>query len=348
MKVKKILLIFLIGLIAGVGLSPFAVGKPRDFLASPISISLAETNSLALPMPEEKVLGEANSIASQSDDFQHLRQKPKTIALNKQAVPSAVDKPLTALEISLRNYKKSNSSEKEKNLTQTSQNNTAPPASSNKRQLTIAVLGDSMVDTMGEYLPYIDSALKNYYPNYFFNLLNYGAGGTNIEYGVQRLTSGYDYLGKSIPSLVSTNPDIVIIESFAYNPWGGEQSDLDRQWLAMAKAVDIIKSQTHAKILFLSTIAPSKTQFGQGPGGINWSSDQAYEHAQKIEKYLQNTIYFANSQGYPLVDAYHPSIVNGDGNLSYISAHDHIHPSVAGCQLIAGLVAKKLVSLGWL
>jgi len=334
MKVKKILLIFLIGLIAGVGLSPFAVGKPRDFLASPISISLAETNSLALPMPEEKVLGEANSIASQSDDFQHLRQKPKTIALNKQAVPSAVDKPLTALEISLRNYKKSNSS--------------PPPASSNKGQLTIAVLGDSMVDTMGEYLPYIDSALKNYYPNYFFNLLNYGAGGTNIEYGVQRLTSGYDYLGKPIPSLVSTNPDIVIIESFAYNPWGGEQSDLDRQWLAMAKTVDIIKSQTHAKILFLSTIAPSKTQFGQGPGGINWSSDQAYEHAQKIEKYLQNTINFANSQGYPLVDAYHPSIVNGDGNLSYISAHDHIHPSVAGCQLIAGLVAKKLVSLGWL
>ena len=343
MKIKKILLIFLIGLIVGVGLSPFASGKPKDFLVSPISVSLAETNSLVLPMPERKVLGEANKLELQKqNDFNALRQKPKTIVLDKPATQSATAKPMTALEFSKANSQSAPVVNKKIPETQNS------TSSENKGSLTIAVLGDSMVDTMGQHLPYINSALKNYYPNYFFNLLNYGAGGTNIEYGVQRLTSGYDYLGKPIPSLVSTNPDIVIIESFAYNPWGGNQSDLDRQWLAMANAVDIIKSQTQAKILFLSTIAPSKTQFGQGPGGVNWSSDQARQHAQKIEKYLQNTINFANSQGYPLVDAYHPSIVNGDGNLSYISAHDHIHPSVAGCQFIAGLIAQKLVSLGWL
>lgn len=343
MRLKHILLIFFLGLLVGIGLSPFAIGKPRDFLASPISVSLAETNSLALPVPEGKVLGEANSVkSSQPDDFKQLRQKPKAITLSKQATQSAINKPMTALEFSKASSQSAPAVNKKIPAIQ------SLTASENAGSLTIAVLGDSMVDTMGEYLPYINSALKNYYPNYFFNLLNYGAGGTNIEYGVQRLTSGYDYLGKPIPSLVSANPDIVIIESFAYNPWGREQSDLDRQWLAMAKAIDIIKSQTHAKILFLSTIAPSKTQFGQGPGGINWSSDQAYEHAQKIEKYLQNTINFANSQGYPVVDAYHPSIVNGDGNLSYISAHDHIHPSVAGCQFIAGLIAQKLLNLGWI
>jgi hypothetical protein len=179
-------------------------------------------------------------------------------------------------------------------------------------------------------------------------LLNYGAGGTNIEYGIQRITQDYEYLGKKIPALVKTNPDIVVIESFAYNPWGVEQSDLDRHWLAMAKIVDLLKSQTSAKILFMATIAPNKANFGSGPAGVNWDKDTSYLHAAKIEKYINSTIRFAQSQGYAYIDAYTPSIVSGDGNLAYINPGDHIHPSVSGCQFIARLVALKLISLGWI
>ena len=96
---------------------------------------------------------------------------------------------------------------------------TAPPViQTKKKSYTIAFLGDSMIDTMGPDLPAVKHRLENMYRSTTFTLLNYGAGGTNIEYGIERITSGYTYLGNTIPSLASTHPDIVVVESFGYNP----------------------------------------------------------------------------------------------------------------------------------
>ncbi len=157
--------------------------------------------------------------------------------------------------------------------------------SSKSGSITIALLGDSMVDTLQKDLPQLKILLAQAYPNINQTLLNFGVGATNIEQGLTRLTSDYDYLGDHHPSLLSTNPDIVVIESFAYNPWSNSQSDLDRQWTTLGKIVDTIKSlRPKAKIVLAATIAPNGNIFGDGI--LNWPLQDKKNKALTIKSYL--------------------------------------------------------------
>ncbi len=208
---------------------------------------------------------------------------------------------------------------------------------------TIAVLGDSMVDVLQPELPQLENALKKYYPLAEFKLLNYGVGASDLEYGLTRLTSGYTYLGHSFPSLLSQNPDIIVVESFAYNHWTNNQTELDRYWLTLADLTNIIKSQTRAKIVLAATIAPDVNTLCDGIEGLQLNSEQKREKAAAIKAYLQNLINFASSQNYPLADAYHPSLDSeGNGNPLYINAGDHLHPSGPGGELFAQKVAEAI------
>jgi len=217
------------------------------------------------------------------------------------------------------------------------------PVSNKTGTYTIALLGDSMIDVMQTDLPQLASALKKYYPQAQFKLLNYGVGATNIEYGLARLTQNYTYLGKDFPSLLSQNPDIVVVESFAYNHWGGDQKSLNRQWLALGAITDTIKNQSQAKIVLAATIGPDENTLCDGIEGIYLFPEQKRETAQVIRAYLQNIINFANSQGYPLADAYHPSLdKQGNGQPVYINVDDHLHPSGPGGELFAEKIAESI------
>ena len=208
---------------------------------------------------------------------------------------------------------------------------------------TIAVLGDSMIDVMQPELPQLKNALKNFYPQVQFKLLNYGVGASSLEFGLERLTSNYTYLGKDFPSLLSQNPDIIVIESFAYNHWANNQSGLDRQWLTLAKIVETIKNQSQAKIILAAHIGPDETSLCDGIEGLHLLPKQKREKAQNIRAYLQNLINFATSQGYPLADAYHPSLdSNGNGQSIYVNAGDHLHPSGLGGELFAQKIAEAI------
>lgn len=208
---------------------------------------------------------------------------------------------------------------------------------------TIAILGDSMIDVMQPELPQLASALKNFYPHAQFKLLNYGVGATNIEYGLKRLASDYTYLGREFSALLSQNPDIVIIESFAYNHGDNNQQGLDHQWLTLAEIIETIKNQSQAKIVLAATIGPDETTLCDGIDGINLPPDQKQEKAQAIRAYLQNLTNFAHSQGYPLADAYHPSLDSqGNGKPVYINQGDHLHPSGPGGELMAQKIAEAI------
>ena len=208
---------------------------------------------------------------------------------------------------------------------------------------TIALIGDSMIDVMQPDLPQLEAALKKYYPQTQFKLLNYGVGASNIEYGLTRLTKEYTYLGREFPALLSQNPDIIVIESFAYNHWENNQAGLDRQWLALGGIIQTIKNQSQAKIILAATIAPNENTLCNGIDGINLPPDQKKEKAQTIKKYLNNLINFANSQNYPLADAYHSSLdENENGKGVYINEGDHLHPSGPGGELFAEKIAEAI------
>lgn len=222
---------------------------------------------------------------------------------------------------------------------------TPPPLQTKKHSYTIAFLGDSMIDTMGPDLPAVNSKLHSIYAGTNFTLANYGVGGTNIDYGIERITHDYDYLGKHIASLASIHPDIVVLESFGYNPYPNENG-VDRHWLAMAKAVDTLRASIPGvKIVIAATIAPNSRTFGDGAAGLAFSPEDKIKRTQVIKQYLANAVKFAQSQHLPLADAYHASLdANGDGILTYINGGDHIHYSDAGRALFAQAVVGALQS----
>ncbi len=215
---------------------------------------------------------------------------------------------------------------------------------SRKKQYTIAFLGDSMVDTLGPDVPHTKKALSALYPGTSFTMLNFGVGATNIDYGLQRVSNGYDYLGKAIPSVVSQRPDIVVVESFGYNPYSFDTGALDKHWLQLAAIVDSLKAQLPGvRIVIAATIAPNSKVFGDGAAGLAFDPADKVRRTTTIKQYLDSTVKFAKSQKLPLADAFHASIdSSGDGKLTYINGGDHIHYSDNGRILFGSKVAEAI------
>lgn len=214
-----------------------------------------------------------------------------------------------------------------------------------KSHYTIALFGDSMIDTLGPGIPHLSKQLAYDFPNIQFSLLNFGVGGENIEHGLPRLTNSYTYLGESKPAVLSMHPDVVIVESFAYNHWENTASDLNRQWLALATAVDIIKRESpKTKIVIAAAIAPYCPTYTNG--SANLPSERKFKECETVKAYLQNAIKFAQSQKLLLVNAYAASLQkDGNGFPRYINQGDHIHSSDEGKQLFAKEVGKIVTEL---
>lgn len=214
-----------------------------------------------------------------------------------------------------------------------------------KDSYTVALFGDSMIDTLGTALTDVGVALSKQFPDKIFTLYNYGAGGENIEAGITRLTNSYTYLGQQKPSLLSIKPDVVVIESFAYNHWTDSQSDIDRHWLAIAKSIETIKRyDPNIKIVLAATIAPYCPTYTDG--SANLPPERKLFQCQTVKKYLDNMYRFATSQNYPLANAFHESLLgDGNGAPTFINQTDHIHYSEKGRTLFANEVAEAIAQV---
>lgn len=210
-----------------------------------------------------------------------------------------------------------------------------------KSNIKVALLGDSMFDTLGPGLPDLQKSLASRLPHVKFSLLNYGAGATSIETGLAHLTNSYTYLGENKPAILTQNPDIIVVESFAYNHWGYSQSDLDRQWLTIVRIIDTIKNYNQStKIVLAAATSPYCPTFTDG--SANLPPDRKYKECETVKAYLQNMVNFATSQNYPLADAYSPSLIGNEGNSKFINQGDHIHPSGEGKKLISESIARAI------
>lgn len=212
-----------------------------------------------------------------------------------------------------------------------------------KSSYTIAIVGDSMVDTLGPDGGGLDKKLQEMYPGATFTIINHGVGAENIDSGLRRLTSGYSYLGSGRNSVISERPDIIVIESFGYNPYPlPDITDaLNKHWLKLAEMVDTISRELpETKIVIAATIAPNPNVFGDGAPFINMSAEGKRTKVEEINKYIESTISFAQSQHLPLADAYHAS----GGNIKYINGGDHIHYSGEGRALMAQKISEAVIA----
>lgn len=210
----------------------------------------------------------------------------------------------------------------------------------NKQSYIIAAFGDSMVETMGDNLDYLQKSLTERYPKTKFKLYNYGIGSQNVIEGLSRFYTPYIYKNRNFPPINQINADIIIISSFGYNPLTPYDKDKHYQIL-----MNLVKEaqKTGSKVYLLSEIAPIKTGFGSGPGGVNWTEEKINEHVPQIINQLENAVGLSKTLNVPLINAYKASQVDGKyGNPKYVSAHDHIHPSVEGEIFMANLIATTL------
>jgi len=213
----------------------------------------------------------------------------------------------------------------------------------NQQIITIAVLGDSMIDTLGPDISSLETALEQYFPNKKFKIINYGVGASNIEYALHRLKNNYQYKDQDYPSLLSLNPDIIVVESFAYNNFGNTQSGFDRQWQALSNITSTIQKELPAtKIVLTATIAPNSLNFASGIKDIHLTNLEKIEKTKTIRAYLQNIINFAQSQKFPLANAFTNSLKNDEGLPELISKADNLHPSELGAQFFSDTLAKTL------
>lgn len=221
-----------------------------------------------------------------------------------------------------------------------------------KNSFTITLLGDSMTDTLGPDGAGLPNLLKRSYPGTEFTVINHGVGAENIDSGLYRVTNAYSYLGSGRSSVIADKPDIVVIESFGYNPYPVENLDvaIDTHWLKLAEIIDTIHANLpETKIVIAATIAPNWDVFGDGAPFINFSPEGKRTKVAEIKRYIESTIAFAQGQSLPLADAYHPSLdSSGNGKISYINGGDHIHYSDAGRALFARAVSSAIVKAGLL
>lgn len=209
-----------------------------------------------------------------------------------------------------------------------------------KASYTIAIFGDSMVDTMGDKLEFLEKSLSNKYPTTKFKLYNYGIGGQNVEQGLTRFEKEFSNKTRQYPPLPTIAPDVIIIGSFAYNPFSPH--DKNKHYTFLSELVLKAKS-IMSRVYLLAEIAPIKIGFGKGKNGVNWTDDERHQHAIRIIEQLDNAISVASLQNIGLINTYYLSRIDGQyGNPYYVNPDDGIHPSAAGHSFMGSLIAESI------
>ena len=216
------------------------------------------------------------------------------------------------------------------------------PAIRSKPAYVLVLVGDSMTEALGINAESLRQRLLAFYPNKDFVNLNYGFGGQNILTLEKRLTKQTSYQGNSFPPILEQKFDLIIIESFAYNPLSHLplEEGLEKQTQALDQAVKkIIETHPHSALVFLATIAPNKKMFAQGVYEL--SEEKRIQWAEERIAYLKNHIQYAQARQIPLINVYQKSLApDGDGDLKYINPDNYLHPSHEGIDLISNSIAK--------
>lgn len=215
------------------------------------------------------------------------------------------------------------------------------------RRVKIAIVGDSMTEFLGS-AEKLKWTLKEYYPNYDFEIINMGVGSTNIDYAFYRVTNSYEYKGQKFPSIIDLRPDIAIIESFAYNQYDTDPGIVDRYKRKLTDIVHIIEWNAGSKVIIMATLAPDSANYAKGV--LDLTPEARAKIVEEKKTYLRVAIEVGKSLGVPVIDAFSASLGDGPpaggGRDDLIEDQTNIHPSSAGVQFLEDFVARELAKSG--
>jgi lysophospholipase L1-like esterase len=216
-----------------------------------------------------------------------------------------------------------------------------------KEAYFIVMVGDSMTHALGPrggtFSEFINELYKPLGKGVIID--NYAAGSTNILGLPEAMNKQTTYWDSTFPPLLSRDFDLILIESFGYNPLSDlpHEEGLKKQSELLTQVMTTLtKTHPHSRVVFVATIAPNKANYAKK---INPNTTEADRIAQADERidYIKNHMKFAKDHHIPLINIYEKSLTpEGDGNKDYINPDDDIHPSFAGVDFIGHELAKYI------
>ena len=218
------------------------------------------------------------------------------------------------------------------------------PKIEKKREYQIVMLGDSMTYALGPHAgPFyedINALFKK--DNHGILVDNYAEPSTSILTIDKAMNKKEKYWDVSFEPLMSRKFDLILIESFGYNPLSQytREEGLKKQTEILDQTVkSLIASHPASAIMFVATIAPSKDDYGRPHQTALSPGDRLKEVDERIA-FIQNHIDYATAHNIPVINIYKASqTLTGDGNKEYINPDDDIHPSAVGIKFIGSQLA---------
>lgn len=203
------------------------------------------------------------------------------------------------------------------------------------------MVGDSMTAALGPHggglSEYMNSLYKKNPQDPQRIIIDNYAKSSNILAINDELTKKITISEYTFGPLLSDNFDLILVESFGYNPLSqfGLEEGLKQQNIALDKLMQtLMTTHPHADIVFVATIAPNQTNYAKGVQP-NYSPTDRANLAQERMTYIKNHIDYAKKHSIPLINIYEKSLTKeGEGNMLYINQTDDIHPSFVGVDFI--------------
>lgn len=223
----------------------------------------------------------------------------------------------------------------------------SPPTIPKKEVYTIFLVGDSMTEVLGPHGGKLNEIINTLYqstPGHQRIVIdNYAKGSTNLLGLADTLTQKITVGDRVLDPLLSRPYDILLIESFGYNPLSqlGIEEGLKKQTGTLDQLMKLLTdSHPNSIIIFVATIAPNKANYAEQSSPGNTLAEREAQAIERME-YIKNHIAYAKTHNIPLINIYSKSLAPGDdGDLAYINPNDHIHPSFAGIDLISHEIAN--------
>lgn len=220
------------------------------------------------------------------------------------------------------------------------------PKIAKKSDYQIMLLGDSMTHAMGPHGGIFNEEINNIYRPHDIAILidNYAQPSTSLLTINEAMNRDQEYWDVSFPPMMSRDFDMVIIESFGYNPLSQfpREEGLRRQTEILDEIVETLTHERpNAVIVFAATIAPSLETFKKSIAEI--SQEDRIKQVEERRAFIENHIDYALRHNIPLINLYEKSkLSDGDGNVEYINPDDDIHPSAVGLIFIGQEIADFL------
>lgn len=217
-----------------------------------------------------------------------------------------------------------------------------PPKILRKQVYKISMIGDSMTAILGPHGGVLSEYMNSLYSSpddkvQHIIIDNY-AKSSNIQAVDNQLEQKTTISEYTFGPLLSENYDLLLVESYAYNPLSQYEPEeaIKQQNLALDQLMEKIRTNSpKTAVIFVATISPNIQNYAKGTEE-NSSEEQRSKQAGERILYLRNHIDYAKKHNIPIINIYEKSLTpEGDGDMKYINESDDIHPSAVGVEFIS-------------